>query len=72
MAGTLRLEKWVRMMADHSSTGVWLSVGTMAEPDELPVSSQLHARNELMASSVSVGNRVAMQPGRCEGCDARA
>lgn len=39
-------EKWVRLMADHSSTGIWLSDGTMAEPDEFPVSSHLHARIE--------------------------
>lgn len=33
-------------MEDHSSTGILLSDGTMAEPDELPVSSHLHARIE--------------------------
>jgi hypothetical protein len=43
---TPRLEKWIRLMADHSSTGIGLSDGAMAEPDELPVSSHLHARIE--------------------------
>jgi hypothetical protein len=33
-------------MADNSSTGLWLSEGVMAEPEELPVSSHLHARIE--------------------------
>jgi hypothetical protein len=39
-------QKWIRLMADHSSTGIWLSDGLMAEPDELPVSLALHARIE--------------------------
>jgi hypothetical protein len=43
---TPRLEKWIRLMADHSSTGIWLRDGTMAEPDELPMSSHLRARIE--------------------------
>jgi hypothetical protein len=37
---------WIRPMADHSSTGVWLSDGMMTGPDERPVPSALHARIE--------------------------
>lgn len=44
--GTPSLAKWIRLMADHSSTGMWLSDGTMADPEEVPVSSHLHARIE--------------------------
>ncbi|MBN3762008.1 hypothetical protein [Burkholderia sp. Ac-20365] len=37
-------ERWIRLSADNSSTGIWLRDGAMAEPEELPVSSQLHSR----------------------------
>jgi hypothetical protein len=37
-------ERWIRLSADNSSTGIWLSDGAMADPEELPVSAHLHAR----------------------------
>lgn len=38
--------KWVRVMADYSSDGLWHHDGTMMERDELPISAELQARHE--------------------------
>lgn len=36
--------KWIRVMADYSSTGIWAKSGGSADIEDLPVSAALHAR----------------------------
>jgi hypothetical protein len=41
---TLSDDKWVRVMNDHCSTGIWAKDGCNVDEDELPVTDELKVR----------------------------